>query len=1156
MNQPPSMPFPNEPTRSIRDVSEAVRPPDENATLEHGPRSHPSPPCPTEAEDTTFRIVEENQPTSRQIGPYCLIQRIGAGGMGEVWVAEQSMPVKRRVALKLIKDGVGSKEIIARFEAERQALALMNHPNIARILDAGTTAEGQPFFVMELVAGKPLTTWCDENQLSVDDRLKLFGDVCSGVQHAHQKGIIHRDLKPGNIIVGLQDGVAVPKIIDFGLAKAMESQQRLTDQSLFTGVGQILGTLKYMSPEQACLDNADIDTRADIYAMGVILYELLTGSTPLDDSSIRGQAALKVLELIRDKEPVKPSRKLDSSTDEKVSGITGLRRTDSVRLKRILAGDLDWIVMKALEKDRTRRYESASGFAADIRRYLNSEPVIARPPSLNYRFRKFVRKNRLGVISASLVVLALIGGIVGSGLGLWEAKRQERIAKREVVAKVAALAEEARQRKEAILAKEESERRRQEAETNLAFARKGNEILGSVFADLNPNAEYYEVSDLRNALRGNLEKASKELEGSAIGDPLTVAIMQNGLGRSLLGLGQYVQAIEILERSVETLKSNLGPNHPDTLNCMNDLALGYLDSSQLDKALPLMEETLSLMKSILGPSHPDTLNCMNSLAAGYLKSSQLDKALPLMEKTLSLMKETFGPDHPKTQSSMNNLAAGHHDAGQLDKALPLMVETLSLTKRTLGPEHPRTLSSMNNLARLYESSGRLDKALPLYEETLALLKSQFGADHPHSLVGMANLAGGYHSAGQMDKALPMYKNALALMKSKLGPNHPETLSCMGCLADGYSSVGQLDKALPLYEETLALTKNLLGPDHPQTLISMNSLADGYRVAGQLDKALPLLEETLPLMKSQLGPDHPQTLISMNSLSLGYLDAGQLDKALPLLEETLPLMKKKLGPDHPVTMTSMNNLAIGYWSTKQLDRSVPLLEAVLEMQINKLGREHPDTQLTVANLGANYKGAGRLDDAIPLLEEAFESSTRIPSLAEVKLHLRDAYIKGQRGEKFDALARGELAEARKNLPNASIELADLLVSNGQDYMTVGNPGQAGKLFAEGLENRQTLTPDAWNTFNVQSLLGGAFLKQATGTIERAEQTRFLAEAEKLLPAAYEGLQQRAPSIAESNRTQTLAETLDRLIELYTVNGNADELNKWHAEKERLTEEIER
>jgi serine/threonine protein kinase len=515
------------------------------------PRNPTTPATP--AIDDDFSLAETADPAnrseaasanSRQIGNYRLLQQLGSGGMGDVWVAEQTYPVKRRVALKLIKKGLDSKEIVARFAAERQALALMNHPNIARILDAGTSPEGQPFFVMEWVNGKTLTRYCDENRLGIEERLRLFMDICSGVQHAHQKGIIHRDLKPGNIIVGMQDGQPTPKIIDFGLAKALESAQRLTDQSLYTGIGQILGTLRYMSPEQASLDNLDIDTRSDIYALGIILYELLTGSTPLDDSTIKGQAALKLLEIIRDKEPVKPSSRLSSCSHELVSTITGQRKTDSVRLRKILLGDLDWIVMKALEKDRTRRYESASGFAADIQRYMNSEPVIARPPSLNYRLRKFTRKNRIGVAATTLVSLALIGGLVGTSLGQREALRQAEIAREETRQKEAALAAEKRQRQEvetqkqvveqqterALAAEALAESRLKVAERNLAFARQGNEILGSIFSELDPQADYAKVSDLRTALSDNLQQASARLQEAAVGDPLDVAIMQETLG--------------------------------------------------------------------------------------------------------------------------------------------------------------------------------------------------------------------------------------------------------------------------------------------------------------------------------------------------------------------------------------------------------------------------------------------------------------------------------------------------------------------------------------------------------------------------------------------------------------------------------------------------
>jgi serine/threonine protein kinase len=378
------------------------------------------------ADDTYMTIAQEDAAakaaqeasqsvsSTKRMGNYKLLQVIGEGGMGSVWMAEQEKPVRRRVALKIIKAGLDSREVIARFEAERQALAMMDHPNIARILDAGTTEQGQPYFAMELVQGVPLTEYCDAHKLDLTQRLQLFTKVCDAVQHAHQKGIIHRDLKPSNILVAEYNGQPVPKVIDFGLAKALEATQKLTDKSLFTEFGQVLGTLKYMSPEQAGLDSLDIDTRSDIYALGVILYELLTGTTPLDSDSFKGQALLKVLELIREQESPRPSSRLATTKRETLAAVTEKRRTDAKRLGSVLLGDLDWIVMKALDKDRNRRYESANGFSQDIQHYLNSEPVTARPPSLGYKASKFVRKNQGLVTAASLILAAILLGLAGT----------------------------------------------------------------------------------------------------------------------------------------------------------------------------------------------------------------------------------------------------------------------------------------------------------------------------------------------------------------------------------------------------------------------------------------------------------------------------------------------------------------------------------------------------------------------------------------------------------------------------------------------------------------------------------------------------------------------------------------------------------------------
>lgn len=370
-------------------------------------------------------LTEPSTGPGTRVGPYKLLQQIGEGGMGVVFMAEQQEPIRRMVALKIIKPGMDSAQVLARFEAERQALALMDHPNIARVLDAGTTTEGRPFFVMELVKGVPITKYCDERRLTPRQRLELFMPICQAVQHAHQKGIIHRDLKPSNVLIALYDGNPVPKVIDFGVAKA--TGQQLTERTLFTGFGAIVGTLEYMSPEQAELNQIDIDTRSDIYSLGVLLYELLTGSTPIDRKRLKDGALLEVLRMIREEEPPKPSTRL--STSDTLPALSEQRQTEPAKLTQMLRGDIDWIVMKALEKDRIRRYETANGLAHDIERFLQDEPILARPPSTTYRLGKFARKHRALLGSAAAILLLLVVGITVSTILAIQASRAEQDAK-------------------------------------------------------------------------------------------------------------------------------------------------------------------------------------------------------------------------------------------------------------------------------------------------------------------------------------------------------------------------------------------------------------------------------------------------------------------------------------------------------------------------------------------------------------------------------------------------------------------------------------------------------------------------------------------------------------------------------------------------------
>src|SRR5215468_903811 len=384
-------------------------------------------------------------------GKYKLVQEIGAGGMGSVFLAQQTEPVKRAVAVKVIKAGMDSRAVLARFEAERQALALMDHPNIAKVLDGGTTSAGRPFFVMELVKGTPITRYCDDHKLTPRQRLELFVPVCHAIQHAHQKGIIHRDIKPSNVLVAMYDDRPVPKVIDFGVAKA--AGQSLTDKTLMTGFGAMVGTPEYMSPEQASLNNLDIDTRSDVYSLGVLIYELLTGTTPVDKKSLGKAALLEVLRIVREVEAPRPSAKL--STIDTLPSVAANRGTEPARLSRLMRGELDWLVLKALEKDRTRRYDTANALSRDIQRYLADEVVEARPPSTGYRLRKFVRRHKGQVIAASLVLFALLAGMAGTTWGLFEARKQEQIARDETAEKEKARLAEGERVKERDVANNE-----------------------------------------------------------------------------------------------------------------------------------------------------------------------------------------------------------------------------------------------------------------------------------------------------------------------------------------------------------------------------------------------------------------------------------------------------------------------------------------------------------------------------------------------------------------------------------------------------------------------------------------------------------------------------------------------------------------------------
>jgi serine/threonine protein kinase/Flp pilus assembly protein TadD len=1008
---------------------------------------------PLDLEKSGARTVQEAASTEGPgtvIDKYKLLEKLGEGGFGVVYMAEQRQPVKRRVALKIIKVGMDTREVVARFEAERQALAMMDHPNIAKVFDGGMTCfplagsagilpasreveepagkmpalpvpAGRPYFVMELVRGIKITDHCDEKSLSTGERLDLFIKVCQAVQHAHQKGIIHRDLKPSNILVTVNDGVAVPKIIDFGIAKA--TQAELTEKTFFTRFHQFLGTPAYMSPEQAELTSLDIDTRSDIYSLGVLLYELLTGKTPFETSELLKVGLDEMRRIIREKEPPRPSARLSTMVKEELSTTAQRRRASPPELVDLLRGDLDWIVMKCLEKDRARRYETANGLAMDIQRHRNNEPVLARPPSKVYRFEKLVRRNKLAFAAAAAVTIALVIGVTVS---TWQASRARR-------------------------AEQEAKTERDASRAVLNF------FQDKVLAAGRPEGEEGGLGrDV--SLRQAIDAAESQISEAFKDQPLVEAAIRETLGASYQYLGDYVSAVRQYERAVGLCRESLGPEHLGTIRSMNGLALAYGAAGDHDRALPLLERSFEVTKEALGPEHPFTARVMSNLALGYSEVGKLDQALRLYKEALRLERTRLGPGHPDTIHIMSNLAVAYQQAGMQDEALALIEESYEVAQATLGSEHPDTLNTMHCLAGAYMGAGKLDQAVPLYEKTLQLRKVKLGPDHPWTLISMNSLGVALQAAGKLDQALPLFEESIRLHTAKLGPEHPDTLAMVANLPSAYEAAGKLDVALAHFEETFRRQRSTLGSGHPATLLSMRTLARKYQTAGKFDQAVQLLDEALTLTRSKFGPEHLDTLVAMNNLGFAYLNQRKLDQAKPLLEEAFGLLKTKLGLDNQNTMACLRNLTSALWQQRRYAE----VEQLLGEALPQAGEGQAASTAVLRIRGEFRARRGQWEEAASDFVEAIQQQ---PGDHELYHFLTAALVQIGDLEAYRRNCRQIMTRfAGATHPNIAERMAKdclILASAGVDFATVGqladtavaagetNPYYGWFLFVKGL-----------------------------------------------------------------------------------------------------------
>ncbi len=916
------------------------------------------------------------------VNGYRIVEELGRGGMGRVYRALHPR-IHREVALKLLRPGLDSAHVIARFEAEREALARMDHPHIARVLDGGATEEGQPFFVMELVRGIRITRYCDEHRLDVRRRLELFIDVCQAVQHAHQKGIIHRDLKPSNVLVAQYDGKPAAKVIDFGVAKALERPGGGA-----TEMGMLIGTLEYMSPEQADLNARDVDTRSDLYALGVLLYELLTGDTPLAGSRARTLPVLEVLHLIREEEPQRPSVRLaQNDRAERPFGLT----SSALRAPRWT--ELDWIVLKALDKDRSRRYETAAAFAEDVGRFLRDEPVQAGPPSRAYRVKKFVRRNRTVVAFAGvLAVLLFTATAVSAGLALWA--NRERIR--------AGRAEDA-----ATLSAEQERESRMLSDARLGQIEKANGILTSVFRDLDPREAKVDDRALRLQLGAQLDKAAAQIDAEAIADPVTLAALHESLGVTQNNLGFHDKAIVLLTQAAQARDNHLGSDHDLTLTARNNLATALHAAGRDREAIEIVEDVLRRRTLLLGEDHTDTCASRSNLATLYRIAGRARESVALHEKNFRLRVEKFGPAHRQSITSRNNLASAYRATGKRDRALQMFRETLELCLETLGPNHPDTLTCRNNIAATYVQLNRAAEAIPELEALLAIRSTTLGPEHPHTLLSRENLGEVYLAAKRLPEAAAMLEETVKLRSRVLGPAHRETLNSKRLLGQTYVESKRTAEGIALHEETLRQHEMTLGADHPDALESRSALAVAYRVSGRLPESIKLQEEALAMRREKLGPDHPKTQLSAGNLATAYMSAKRYADAEHILREQIESRRKTLPADHPTLSNSIGRLGLVLLAQKKFAEAEPCYrEAVAARE-----KAEPDSWGLFdyrARLGEVLLAQNKLEEAEPLLVQGYEGMVkRMSSSPEART--RVPYAFGEIIKLYETWGKKDVAE---------------------------------------------------------------------------------------------------------------------------------------------------
>ena len=1061
-------------------------------------------------------VLTSGHPLPQTLGRYRVLRLIGEGGMGSVYQAEQDHP-RRIVALKVIKPGLANKEVLRRFELESHALGRLQHPGIAQIHEAGTAetdAGTQPYFAMEFIVGKPLTRYAADHQLGTRRRLELVARICDAVQHAHERGLIHRDLKPGNILV---DPSGQPKILDFGVARLTDSDAHATRQ---TDVGQLVGTLAYMSPEQVLADPLELDTRSDVYALGVIFYELLAGRLPYTI----GARLHEAVQVIREEDPARLSS-----------------------ISKTYRGDIETIAAKALEKDKTRRYASAAAFADDIRRYLADQPITARSPSATYQLRKFARRHKALVGGVAAVFVVLVAGIVAS---TWQAIRASR-AERNALAAERQVAQErdevTRERNRALEAQAQAQQERnqalaekQRADTEAAVSQAVTEFLQK---DVLAQASAREQSrpdtppDPELKVRTALDRAAERIGGKFTAQPLVEASIRHTIGGAYRDLGLYPQARQHMERALNLRRSALGEEDPLTTESVGELAGLSTLEGKYPAAEALYLKALDGLRRAHGDEHPDVLTGMSNLALLYQYQGRYAQAVSLIRKVLDTQRRVLGPENAGTLTTTLMLGRAYMLGGKYADSEATFIKLLEVQRRVLGGDHPERLATMADLAQVYDRTGKPAESESLYVKALDAHRRVLGPQHPDTLVVTNSLAILLKNLRKFAEAEPLYLEVLAARQQLLGDEHPDTLSSMNNLGALYVAQNRFADAEPLLKKTLEARKRRLPADHPNTLNTMANLGQMYFRQGKYREAEPLYTEILAVRKRVLGPEHPETLFMMNNLAVLLSQSGKISEAEALYVELLGIRRRAYGEAHAGTLLAMDNLGAHYVKRGELERALELIKEAFEGRRRVLGMEHADTLWTASNLAGAYRQADKLDEAEALFIATLNTARRMlgnehhTTLTTME-RLAGLYREQKKYDKAQTLLTEALAARLRALGPQNPDTIEDLMMLGLVHLNQQHYAEVESLLAD-LVRRAKMPTDSWMRYFAQTIFGAALSGE-----------KKYAEAEKALIEGYQALTERSASIpANSGSALNTAGTW--IVELYTAWGKPERAAEWTA-----------